>query len=592
MNALMRLLPLVFADPDQILFYRQQGNDTRTITTRQFMADAQALANDLTANQRDHHPIINLCQNRYRFMVGFAATLLAGKTNLLPSTYTPETLLQIFRAHPDALCLHDHEDWPFPYAHLSWAHRRRQEPSTDVPFEPGQIKPEHVAAQVFTSGSTGQPMPHNKTWGKLVRNVEAAMQQLMLTRPMSLVGTVPPQHMFGFESLVLLCLIGRCPLWSGKPFYPADIASALAAMPEPRMLVTTPFHLQILLDAQIALPKIDRLLLATAPLSFELAERAERLTSASLFEIYGSTETGQIATRRTTQTNAWTLFLGITLTKAHPAEDDELFIAKGGHIEVPVMLSDRVHLDVDGRFHLLGRVADQINMAGKRSSLDYLTAQLKAIDGITDGVFFLPKPKKDRAGKDQVITRLCAVVVAPASSVADILAALRERLDPVFLPRPLIKVRSLPYNATGKLPQIALQALLDQHLATGDLTARDHLARVPKEQSQWHIPADHPVFAGHFPGHPLVPGALLLDWVVERVAAYWRISSTGLCIEQAKFLHPVLPDAHVALGLKAEADRCRFTLHIHDGETNPVAVTGLLRRPSDSGAGDVEAMCT
>ncbi|MDY0146922.1 MAG: AMP-binding protein, partial [Halothiobacillus sp.] len=371
----MNALPLVFADPDQILFYRQQGGDTRAITAQQFMADAEALAGDLTTGPGAHQFIINLCQDRYRFLVGFAATILAGKTNLLPSTFTGETLRQIFIDTPDALCLHDHDDWPFPYPHLSLAHfslahhsldhlslanRCHREPSPDFLTEsvkghlekpsradassalaarvqggrstatetyqidrlacasyalgsehrPTQqsgravgfsrcpkIKPEHVVAQVFTSGSTGLPMPHNKTWGKLVRNVEAALQQLALWSPVSLVGTVPPQHMFGFESLVLLCLIGRCPLWSGKPFYPADIVAALDAMPEPRMLVNTPFHLQALLDAQIALPKIDRLLLATAPLSPELAERAERVTGAPLFEIYGSTETGQIATR-------------------------------------------------------------------------------------------------------------------------------------------------------------------------------------------------------------------------------------------------------------------------------------------------------
>lgn len=588
MNALKELLPLVFADPDQVLFYRQQGDDTRITTARQFMADARALAADLVAELGAHHPIVNLCQDRYRFMVVFAATILAGKTNLLPSTYTGETLRQIFVDAPDALCLHDHEDWLFPHAH-----RWYREPSADVlsesgqiesdPFEPGQILPGHVAAQVFTSGSTGLPMPHNKTWGKLVRNVEAAMQQLALSSPMSLVGTVPPQHMFGFESLVLLCLIGQCPLWSGKPFYPADIVAALSAMPEPRMLVTTPFHLQALLDAEIPLPKIARLLLATAPLSPELAERAERLTGAPLLEIYGSTETGQIATRRPTQSDVWKLFPGIALTKAHPDEDDELFIAEGGHIEVPVMLSDRVHLEADGQFHLLGRVADQVNMAGKRSSLNYLTAQLKAIDGVTDGVFFLPKAKKDKTGKDQAITRLCALVIAPGLSAADILSTLRDRLDPVFLPRPLILVDDLPHNATGKLPQIALQAILDQHLA----------AQASKEQTQWHIPVDHPVFAGHFPGHPLVPGALLLDWVVERVAVHWRVSSAGLRIEQAKFLHPVSPDAHVALELRAEADRCRFTLSLVDdpvdGGANAVAVTGMLSRPSDDcGCSDAE----
>ncbi len=42
--------------------------------------------------------------------------------------------------------------------------------------------------------------------------------------------------------------------------------------------------------------------------------------------------------------------------------------------------------------------------------------------------------------------------------------ALRERIDPVFLPRPLLFVARLPRNSTGKLPQEALLALAAAHL--------------------------------------------------------------------------------------------------------------------------------
>lgn len=605
MNGSMTAYPLISADPEHRLFYHPQGETVQTITARQFMLDATLLAPKLAA----HHPIINLCLDRYRFMVVFTATLLAGKTNLLPSTYTPETLRQIFTDTPDALCLHDHQTWSFPYPHLhfdqamtnqndaSHRHTNRQHRTPETV----QIKTDQVAAQVFTSGSTGVPVPHNKTWGKLVRNVQAAMHRLNLPRGTSLVGTVPPQHMFGFESLVLLSIIGGCPLWSGKPFYPADIVAALNAMPEPRMLVTTPFHLQALLDASIDLPKIDRLLLATAPLSIELAAQAERQTGAPLVEIYGSTETGQIATRRPTQSQDWLLLPGIHLTPAFPDQNNERFIADGGHIEQPVLLSDRIQIKSDGHFTLLGRIADQINMAGKRSSLAYLTSQLKAIKGVVDGVFFLPQKRKtgksktgnrkDRTEQDNPIIRLCAVVVAPELSAADIMAALRDRLDPVFLPRPLLLVDSLPYNATGKLPQMALQELLDQHLAQREKntrpsdTVKADTAKTDavKTQAQWHIPLDHPVFAGHFPDYPLVPGALLLDWVVDKVAAYWQVSPGVLRIEQAKFLQPVPPGACVSLEWQPDADKCRFTLTLVNGQSNSdegtVAVTGLLSRP-------------
>jgi hypothetical protein len=60
----------------------------------------------------------------------------------------------------------------------------------------------------------------------------------------NIVATVPPQHSYGFESSVLLALLGGAAFDSGRPFYPADIVAALERLPRPRALVTTPFHLK------------------------------------------------------------------------------------------------------------------------------------------------------------------------------------------------------------------------------------------------------------------------------------------------------------------------------------------------------------
>jgi acyl-coenzyme A synthetase/AMP-(fatty) acid ligase len=58
------------------------------------------------------------------------------------------------------------------------------------------------------------------------------------------------------------------------------------------------------------------------------------------------------------------------------------------------------------------------------------------------------------------VQRLAGLVVAPGLSEADVTAALRQAVDPVFLPRPLRCVARLPRNATGKLPRAALLAAL------------------------------------------------------------------------------------------------------------------------------------
>jgi 3-hydroxyacyl-[acyl-carrier-protein] dehydratase len=51
---------------------------------------------------------------------------------------------------------------------------------------------------------------------------------------------------------------------------------------------------------------------------------------------------------------------------------------------------------------------------------------------------------------------------------------------------------------------------------------------------------DHPASAGHFPGNPIIPGALLLDEAVAAIAE--ALERTGVVlIRAAKFLHPVCP---------------------------------------------------
>ena len=76
-----------------------------------------------------------------------------------------------------------------------------------------------------------------------------------------------------------------------------------------------------------------------------------------------------------------------------------------------------------------------------------------------DGVFFLPEAD----GADE--QRLAALVVAPRLEPEAILRALRERIDPAFLPRPLLIVDALPRNATGKLEREGLLALAREALA-------------------------------------------------------------------------------------------------------------------------------
>lgn len=451
----MKELPLVSSHGlDDVLAWGPTG----PVTVREFLGDAHVVARALPPGAA----VLNLCEDRYRFAVVFAAALLTGKISLQPASHTVETLQRLLLEHPDAFGVVDGAlESPIDAAGFSFFayDKLAAGPRPSVGKMP-MVDADRVVAVLFTSGSTGLPQPHAKTWARLVKNGQSEAQGLGLQgRAPVLVGTVPVQHSYGFESTFLLALHGGCRFWSGKPFYPQDVVDALNAVPRPRMLVTTPFHLSALLASDLAWPGLDICLSATAPLSAELAARVEQRSGAPVHEIYGSTESGQLACRRTTAGPLWQLLPDVQLE-----QDNDTTTAHGGHVEGRVPLSDIIENKGSGQFVLHGRHADLVNIAGKRSSLAYLNHQLCAVAGVRDGAFFLPD-ESDDANAD--VTRLTAFVVAPGLTPQALLNALRQRVDSVFLPRPLVFLEALPRNSTGKLPRTALRTLYAERTQRG-----------------------------------------------------------------------------------------------------------------------------
>jgi acyl-coenzyme A synthetase/AMP-(fatty) acid ligase len=423
------------------------------ITVQRFLRDVDSLAKTLPEGGH----VLNVCADRYRFAVGLAACLITRRVSLLPPTLTPEVIRQLTAFAPDTFCLTDDPGCVIDLPQVQVTEPRSGCGATTVP----EIPVMQPAAVVFTSGSTGIPLPHRKTWGRLARCVQSGAARLGLLdgRPHVLVGTVPAQHMYGFEFTVLMPWLSGNAFGAERPFYPADIAAAVAEVPQPRALVTTPVHLRTLLESEISMPAVDVLISATAPLSADLAHAVESKFHSVLREIYGSTETGQIASRRTAEEAAWRLWPDVRLTLCNGR-----VTAQGGHIEQPTVMPDVIEITGGDEFLLHGRTADMVNIAGKRSSFGYLNAQLNAIPGVVDGVFFLREESSGSTG----VARLGAVVVAPTLGAAAVTEELRRRLDPVFLPRPLIMVERLPRNATGKLPQLDLQQLADLQLPANE----------------------------------------------------------------------------------------------------------------------------
>lgn len=438
-------VPLVARGPTDTLFRICDQN----VTTAEFLSTVECVADELPAAAH----LFNLCQNRYHFAVTLAAASLRGQICVLTSDLSPERLRSLAERFGSVCAVADDPAVASPLRHhlikLREALARRTSISSPM------LAVDRIAAVVFTSGSSGEPAAYEKTWGTLVERSIAGGRRFRMHpgSPASVVGMVPPRHMYGFETTLLLPLHAACSSWSKPVFYPSDVATALAAVPAPRVLVTTPLQLRALLQASVSLPAIDVVLSATAPLDPALAASAEHRWATRVYEVFGATEVGSVASRRTVAEDIWTTYDGVTL---------ECPAGEPVRVHAPAApsgtIDDVVEVLAPNRFRLVGRSNDLVKLGGRRASLTGLNRILTAIPGVTDGVFVVPHDLDRRPS-----ARLRAFVIAPDRSAEDILAALRDRLDPIFLPRRVVRVDTLPRNEVGKLPRQALHVLQAPH---------------------------------------------------------------------------------------------------------------------------------
>ncbi|MBV9248973.1 MAG: acyl-CoA synthetase, partial [Acetobacteraceae bacterium] len=269
-------------------------------------------------------------------------------------------------------------------------------------------------------------------------------------------ATVPHHHIYGLVFKLLW------PLASGRPFAAAlhhELEALLASLPSSAVIVSSPAHLTRLGGLK-PLPLCTRprmVFSAGALLPKSAAEQAHKLFGVSPTEIYGSTETGALATRQGDV--PWQPLPGnrIAASTAGRLRVSAPYVAQRASIE----LADRVSLTGDGRFHLLGRDDRIAKIEGKRVSLDDLERTLRELSLVMDAAALVLEDGPT-----------LAAVVVPSLAGQEALneegafrfgrtlrAALSDTHDPAALPRRWRFVDRIPEAALGKRPRDLLAAL-------------------------------------------------------------------------------------------------------------------------------------
>ncbi len=409
-----------------------------------FLRDVEAWANKFPESSH----AINLCVDRYLFMVAFSAVIRRGQCNLLLAGHQPEMIAEALKSYPDAYVICDREISGCEGQIIKI--ERKSRPSGAIHIVP-DIPEDQLAAVVFTSGSTGTSKPIPKTWGALRTGALVNCAYLLGDdiEACNFIATVPPWHMYGLEWSVMLCLVSNTMTYSGETFFPEDIRLALGRTSGKRILISTPLHLRAMLNSGVDFPTIDTVLCATAPLDIDFARDVEQQFSAPVFEIYGCSEAGALAYRWPTRDAHWKF-----MREFHVVRRDPKVQISACHVAGIIELADTLIFQPDGSFLLRGRNEDLVKVAGKRASLGELNSRLLSIDGIDDGVIYDPEAFGFESG------RLSALVVSKSRDVNEIRQELAQSIDPVFVPRPIKMVPRLPRSETGKLRRDELLSLI------------------------------------------------------------------------------------------------------------------------------------
>ncbi|MGG1946614.1 AMP-binding protein [Trinickia sp. NRRL B-1857] len=501
----------------------------------------------------------------FEFVCALFASLACGKEPIIPSTSTPAYLAMLGPCYDVLLTA---AELPVVDACVGAAmHGRRIDPNAPL--------------TLYTSGSSGVPKAVSKTLAQFdaeVRTLETQWGAMLGQAPM--LASVPHRHIYGLLFRVFW------PLAAGRAFDRASCAEPLQLQARLERVgraavVSSPSHL----DRWLALPGFDALSPAPCvyfssggPLGEETANAYASQFGAAPVEIFGSTETGGIAWRRRDVSDAWQAVPGAELK----CDADGALVVRSPHLghDGWHRTDDAVSFDEDGRFRLKGRLDRVVKLDGKRVSLPEIETHLARHPYVTQAAaVVLPGAARERLGVLVALTSEGGAALLEGGRVAlakTLRAHLADYVDAVVLPRRWRFCAALPFDGRGKLPAAAVAAAFDARAQGMEVLAQ--CAHEGVLHYELRVPATLVHFTGHFPGLPILPGVVQIDWAVQLGAEHWPQVRSMQAVERLKFMAPVPPGAilHLTLSHDEVRRKMRFAFRLgqRDSASGVIAYQG------------------
>ncbi len=505
-----------------------------------FRAAVQSAARHFERTVATDAAVVFIDADLYLFAVVFFALLQAKKEIILLPQFK-KTLLEDSRLAP------------FP---LVTALPAAIPPAPDFPLAPmadGMVS-------FFTSGSTGTPKLIRRRFSTLAaEGVNICETQAAITPENPVViGSVVAYHIYGLLWRVLFPLAARITSDADLILSPEMLERKLAAYPR-CLFATTPVFLDKILayrDHYAYAPAIRAIYTSGGLLTAPVSEAARACFGVSPFEIFGSTETGGVASRQQAVSERFFVFSRVTAA----ANPDGTLRVESPFVctREPYTMGDAVTLAPDARsFLLLGRVDRLVKIAEQRISLPEMEQRINNLPEVSRS-HLLPLPGDKTTLGCVLIPSAEGIALAAAGGKRALTDRIRRALDAWFpapaIPRKFRVIHEFPTNPQGKLVASELKRLFEANIPE-PLAERFRQTETAFE-ARWVFLPDSPYFRGHFPGFPILPGVVQVYFARLALTRLLRGEFRVSRLRAVKFSSIVRPGEPVDFSLRQTAPNC------------------------------------
>lgn len=458
--------------------------------------------------------VVLLCEDYFEFAVNFFAAIFAKKNIFL---LTDKTKLN----------------------QLGFKYILPSVPKSSEGIFEDKFDADKILVNLFTSGSTGSPKNIGKTLQNLEDEAQCTIDEFSIANGTVIASTTSSSHSFGIAFNFILPFYGDFKINRKKIEFPEqfDIDGSY-------ILISTPSFVEKLSKYDFVFDNPpEKIFLAGAKLKDDVYEYFSRFSD--VIDIYGSTETGNIAYKRGGE--KFTVLKDVTV---NTAQDGKIIVKSDFFPSDEMILNDIIEKISQNEFVLKKRTDRIVKIQEKRISLDELENNLKNHDSVEDCHCMMYDEK------------LCCAVVCHDFQVEA--AELKKFLSQFseILPKKWRILDEIPKTLSGKIDSAKLRKIFASNLTFPFVLSR----RVDSQSAEIELlfKKNSNFLNGHFDVMPVLPGVVQLYYARYFAEDVFGFELPHEEVKKAKFSNIMKPDVNVKLKLANKENSVEFVYMADD----------------------------